>query len=129
MNFISNLGIGNVSVKSRRWTWKTGTLAILLLLFIVTNPELRAVLLVFNGLGFELVVFLIGLQLRSFIPASGILAAQARIFLCVAVYAVLRAVTRALGILAPPGRATFGLSTFLFALSKSLWCPLIKSGR
>jgi hypothetical protein len=128
MNFISNLlGIGKVSVESRRWTWKTETLAILLLLLIVTNPELRAALLVFNGLGLELVVFLIGLQLRSFMPASGILATQVRTFLCVAVYAILRAATRAMATLAPPGRAMFGLSTFLFVLSTNLWCPLIKS--
>jgi len=60
----------------RRWTWKTGTVVILLLLFILMNPELRAFLLVINGMGLELMILLFGLQLRSLMPTSGILAMQ-----------------------------------------------------
>jgi hypothetical protein len=112
----------------RRWTWKSTTVAILLALFLVLNPELRALLLVINGLGLELVIFLIGLQLRSLRPTVGILAMQVGTFLCGAVYKAFRGATRALALLAPPGRATFGLSAFLFVLSHNLWCPLLKSG-
>jgi hypothetical protein len=112
----------------RRWTWKTASVAILLLLIVVTNPELRAYLLLVNGVGLELMIFLIVLQLRFLIPSSGMLTMRAGTWLCLAVYAACRGATRTLALLALLARsATTGMSAFLLVLSHNLWCPLRNS--
>lgn len=61
--------------------------------------------------------------------AAGICLMQVKGSLCGPAYTALRGTTRAMALLALPGRATIGLSAFLFVLSHNLTCPLGKSDR
>jgi hypothetical protein len=97
-----------------------GTVAVLLVLLLVMNPELRAFLLLANFIGLDLMIFFIVIQLRYLLPAISL----HRSFLCVAGYTALRVTTRTIGLLlAPADRATAGVTTLLFVLSKNMWCP------
>ena len=51
------------------WINKYGTLAILLMLLVVVNPELQAFLLLTNFIGLDLMIFFIAIQLRFLLPA------------------------------------------------------------
>ena len=105
----------------RPWINRYGTVAVLLMLLLVVNPELQAFLLVANYIGLDLMIFFIAVQLRYLLPA---IPSHPRTFLCVAGYTVLRVTTRAIGLLLTPvHRATAGLTTLLFVLSKNMWCP------
>jgi hypothetical protein len=112
----------------RRLGGWSGSAVILLALVLVMNPGLRAFLLIVNGLGLELTVLLFALQLRSLMPAVGIMTMQIARSLCGAAYTALRGAIRAVVLVALPGRATLGLSTFLVVLSHNLRCPLAKPG-
>jgi hypothetical protein len=108
----------------RPWINKYGTAAVLLMLLLVMNPELRAFLLVTNFIGLDLMIFFIVIQLRFLLPALPSTQQPMRTFLCVAGYATLRFATRMIALLlAPADRATAGLTTLLFVLSKKMWCP------
>jgi len=113
----------------RRWIGKREAAVTLIALCLVINPELRALLLLASGLGLELTIFVIVLQLRSLITAAGIAMMQVARSLCGPAYTALRGTTRAMALLALPVRATIGLSTFLFVLSHNLSCPLAKPHR
>jgi hypothetical protein len=113
----------------RPWINKYGTVAVLLMLLLVMNPELRAFLLVANFIGLDLVIFFFAIQLRYLLPAAPSFPHQMRTFLCVASYTTLRVTTRMIALLlAPAGRVTTGLTTLLFVLSKNMWCPKLKQG-
>jgi hypothetical protein len=108
----------------RPWINRYGTVAVLLMLLLVINPELQAFLLVTNFLGLDLMIFFIAIQLRYLLPAVSSLPQQMPAFLCVASYTTLRVTTRMIGLLlAPACRVTAGLTTLLFVLSKNMWCP------
>jgi hypothetical protein len=110
------------SMNRRPWINRYGTGAVLLILLLVMNPELRAFLLLANFIGLDLMIFCIVIQLRYLLPA--IPSYQMSRFLCVAGYTALRVTTRTIGLLlAPAERATAGLTTLLFVLSKNMWCP------
>jgi hypothetical protein len=119
-------------MNSRSWINKYGTVAVLLMLLFVLNPELRAFLLVANFMGLDLMIFLFAIQLRYVLSAAPLFSNQMSIFLCLASYATARAMTRAMtrtmALLLAPCRATAGLTTFLFILSKNVWCPTLKQG-
>ncbi len=109
------------------WIDKYGTVAVLLMLLMVTNPELRAFLLLTNYIGADLMIFFIAIQLRYLLPAVPSFLHTMRAFLCVAGYTTLRFATRMTALLLAPGdRATAGLTTLLFVLSKNMWCPTLK---
>jgi hypothetical protein len=55
-------------MNTRRWEWRLADLAILFALFFVLNPELRAFLFLVDFLSLELILFLVLIQLRSFLP-------------------------------------------------------------
>ena len=105
------------------WTNKYGTVAVLLLLLFVMNPELRALLLLANFIGLDLLIFFIVIQLRYLLPAIPSYPYQMRTFACVASYATLRVTTRTIALLLAPARVSGGLTTLLFVLSKNMWCP------
>ena len=108
----------------RPWINKYGTVAVLLMLLFVMNPELRAFLLLTNFIGPDLMIFFIAIQLRYLLPAVLSIQHPMRTFLCVASYTTLRFATRLIALLlAPADRATAGLTTLLFVLSKNMWCP------
>jgi len=112
----------------RSCTWKTAAIVVLLALFFIMNPELRAVLLFVDEFGLELMILLLAVQLRVVLPVAAAIKTHVARALCAPAFAVLRGLTRALALLLPPGRAvTFGLSTYLYVLSHNLWCPLGKS--
>jgi hypothetical protein len=114
-------------MNQRPWINKYGSVAVLLLLLLIMNPELRAFLLLANFIGLDLMVFLIAMQLWYLLPAVASIQHPMRTFLCVASYATLRFATRMIALLlAPADRATAGLTTLLFVLSKNLWCPTRK---
>jgi hypothetical protein len=46
------------------WINRHGTVAVLLMLLLVMNPELRAFLLLANFIGLDLMIFLIAIQLQ-----------------------------------------------------------------
>jgi hypothetical protein len=105
------------------WINKYGTVAVLLMLLLVTTPELRAFLLLANFIGLDLMIFFLAIQLRYMLPALPSFQHPMRIFLCVASYTTLRFATRMIVLLlAPANRATEGLTTWLFVLSKNMWC-------
>ena len=107
----------------RPWINRYGTVAVLLMLLLVMNPELRAFLLVTNYIGFDLMMFFIALQLRHLLPAIFAYRFQPGSLLCVAGYSALRVTTRAIGLLLMPVRVSGALTTLLFVLSKNMWCP------
>jgi hypothetical protein len=100
-----------------------GTVAVLLMLLLVMNPELRAFLLLANFIGLDLMIFFIVIQLRHLLPAIPSYRSQLGGFLCVASYTALRITTRTIGLLLAPARVSGALTTLLFALSKNMWCP------
>ena len=112
----------------RPWINRYGTLAVLLMLLLVMNPELRAFLLVANFIGLDLMIFFIVIQLRYLLPAVASFPHQMRTFLCVAGYTTLRITTRMFALLLAPAGVTAGLNTLLFVLSKNMWCPRLKQG-
>ena len=111
----------------RPWINKYGTVAVLLMLLFVMNPELRAFLLLTNFIGLDLMIFFIAIQLRYSLPAVPSIHQPMRTLVCVASYTTLRFATRMIALLlAPADRATAGLTTLLFVLSKNMWCPTLK---
>ena len=68
----------------RPWINKYGTVAVLLMLLLVMNPELRAFLLLTNFIGLDLMIFFIAIQLRYLLPAVPSFLHPMRTFLCVA---------------------------------------------
>jgi hypothetical protein len=114
-------------MNSRPWINRYGTVAILLMLLLVMNPELRVFLLVTNFIGLDLMIFFIAIQLRDLLPAVALFPHQIRTFPCVASYTTLRVTTRMIALLlAPASNATAGLTTLLFVLSKNMWCPKLE---
>ena len=107
-----------------RWINRYGTVAVLVMLLLVMNPELRAFLLLANFIGLDMMIFFIVIQLRHSLPAIRSYPYPIRTFVCVASYGALRVTTRTIGLLlVPANRATAGLTTLLFVLSKNMWCP------
>jgi hypothetical protein len=109
--------------RMNRWINRYGTVAVLLMLLLVMNPELRAFLLLANFIGLDLMIFFVIIQLRISLPAIASYPYQMGRFLCVASYAALRVTTRTIGLLLAPARVSGSLSTLLFVLSKNMWCP------
>jgi hypothetical protein len=112
----------------RPWINRYGTVAVLLLLLLVMNPELRAFLLLANFIGLDLMIFFVVIQLRNLLPAIPSYPCQMRTFVCVASYTALRVTTRTIALLLAPARVSGGLTTLLFVLSKNMWCPEQKQG-
>jgi hypothetical protein len=111
------------------WINKYGTVAVLLMILFVMNPELREFLLVANLIGLDLMIFFIAIQLRELLAALPSFSHQMRRYLCVATYSTLRVTTRMITLLlAPAGRVGSGLTTLLFVLSTNMWCPNLKHG-
>jgi hypothetical protein len=104
------------------WIKKYGIVAVLLMLLLVMNLELRAFLLLANFIGLDLMIFFFVIQLRNLLPAIPSYSHQMRSFLCVASYTTLRVATRTIALLLAPARVSGGLTTLLFALSKNMWC-------
>jgi hypothetical protein len=88
------------------WINRYGTVAVLLMLLLVMNPELRAFLLLANFIGLDLMIFFIAIQLRYLLPAIPSNPHQLGRFLCVASYTALRVTTRTIGLLLAPARVS-----------------------
>jgi hypothetical protein len=110
-------------MNQRPWINRYGSVAVLVMLLLVVNPELQAFLLVANYIGLDLMIFFIAIQLRHLLPAIPSYRSQMGTFMCVAGYTALRVTTRTIGLLLAPARVTGGLTTLLFVLSKNMWCP------
>jgi hypothetical protein len=100
-----------------------GSIAVLLMLLLVIDPELRAFLLVANFIGVDLMMFFIVIQLQSLLLTIPSNLNPMRAFLCAAGYTTLRVTTRVAALLLAPARVSGGLATLLFVLSKNMWCP------
>ena len=109
--------------RMNRWINRYGTVAVLLMLLLVMNPELRAFLLLANFIGLDLMIFFIVIQLRHLLRTIPSYRYQMGSILCVTSYTALRVTTRTIGLLLAPARVTGGLTTLLFVLSKNMWCP------
>lgn len=109
-------------MKTPRWNWKIAALVILAALVLVTSPELRALLLVVDALGLELVLFLVAVQLRGFLPIIRSVLVSVGSRCCAASIAGLRLLLRIFGAVLP-GRAMPGMSTLLYVWSANWWCP------
>ena len=107
----------------RPWINRYGTVAVLLMLLLVMNPEVRAFLLLANFIGLDLMIFFFVIQLQYLLPVIASTLNQMGSFLCVAGYTALRVTTRTIGLLLAPVRVSGGLTTSLFILSKNMWCP------
>jgi hypothetical protein len=110
----------------RPWLNRYGSLAVLLALLFVLNPELRAFLFVTNFIGVDLMIFLIAIQLRVELLAIRTFPYPLRTTLCVAGYASLSLVTRLVGVLLAAARVTTALTGWLFVVSTDLHCPLLR---
>jgi hypothetical protein len=119
----SSLAKGIERMNRHPWINRYGTVAVLLMLLVVMNPELRAFLLLANFIGLDLMIFFIVIQLRYLLPAIPRCPRQMGRFLCVASYTALRVTTRTIGLLLAPARVSGALTTLLFVLSKNMWCP------
>jgi hypothetical protein len=119
----SSLAKGIERMNRHPWINRYGTVAVLLMLLVVMNPELRAFLLLANFIGLDLMIFFIVIQLRYLLPAIPRYPRQMGRFLCVASYTALRVTTRTIGLLLAPARVSGALTTLLFVLSKNMWCP------
>jgi hypothetical protein len=108
-------------MNSRAWINKSGTVAVLLLLLFVLNPELRAFLLVANFIGVDLMILLFAIQLRSVLSMAPLFSNHVRTFVCRASYTTARIMTRTIALLLAPCRVAAGVTTFLFILSINLW--------
>jgi hypothetical protein len=104
-----------------------GTVAVLLMLLLVMNPELRAFLLVTNFIGVDLMIFLIAIQLRYALPAIPRCPHQMRSFLCAASLTTIRVTIRMIALLLVPSRISVGLTTLLCVVSRDRWCPKPRS--
>jgi hypothetical protein len=102
---------------------RCGTVAVLLMLLLVMNPELRAFLLLANFIGLDLMIFFVVIQLRYLRPAIPSFPYPMGSFLCVAGYPAMRVTTRTIGLLLAPARVSGALATLFFVLSKNMWCP------
>jgi hypothetical protein len=110
-------------MSSRPWINRYGTVAILVMLLFLMNPEVRSFLLLANFIGLDLLIFFFVIQLRILLPAITSYPYRTRSLLCVASYTALRVTTRAIGLLLAPARVSGSLTTLLFVLSKNMWCP------
>jgi hypothetical protein len=52
-----------------RWEFRVAAFAILVGILIVANPELRVLLILADALGLELVILILAIQLRGWLPA------------------------------------------------------------
>jgi hypothetical protein len=119
----SSLAEGIKRMNRRPWINRYGTVAILVMLLLVMNPELRAFLLLANFIGLDLMIFFIIIQLRYLVPAISSYRYPVGGFVCVASYTALRVTTRTIGLLLAPARVSGAFTTLLFVLSKNMWCP------
>ena len=110
-------------MNTRRWEWRLADLAILCALLLVINPELRALLLLVDFLSLELTLFLLLIQLRSFLPIVAVALVSISKWSCVTAFAAFRGILRVFGAILH-SRTLNALSTFLFVVSQNLWCPL-----
>jgi hypothetical protein len=124
----SSLAEGIKRMNRHPWINRYGTVAVLVMLLLVMNPELRAFLLLANFIGLDLMIFFILIRLRYLLPAIPSNLNQTGSFLCVASYTALRVTTRTIGLLLAPARVSGSLTTLLFVLSKNMWCPRQKQG-
>jgi hypothetical protein len=122
-HFFGFLADGIKRMNRRPWINRYGTVAVLLMLLLVMNPELRAFLLLANFIGLDLMIFFIVIQLRYLLPAIPSYPYPIGTFVCVASYTALRVTTRTIGLLLAPARVSGSLTTLLFVLSKNMWCP------
>jgi hypothetical protein len=122
-HFFGFLAEGIKRMNRHPWINRYGTAAILLLLLLVMNPELRAFLLLANFIGLDLMIFFIVIQLRHWMPAIPSCRYPMGSVLCVASYTALRVTTRTIGLLLAPARVSGALTTLLFVLSKNMWRP------
>jgi hypothetical protein len=107
----------------RPWINKYGTVAVLLMVLLVMNPELRAFLLLANFIGVDLVMFFVVIQLQHLLLTIPSNLNPLRAFLCVSGYGALRVTTRIAALLLAPARVSGDFATLLFVLSKNMWCP------
>jgi hypothetical protein len=107
----------------RPWIERYGTVAVLVMLLLVMDPELRAFLLLANFIGVDLVIFFIVIQLQNLLLTIPAHLNPMRSFLCVVGYTALRVTTRSVALLLAPVRVSGDLATSLFVLSKNMWCP------
>lgn len=76
-----------------------------------------------DSLGLELVVMLLAIQLRTFLPVTAIALVSASAWSCAVAFSILRGCIRLVGALLP-ARASTGVSILLYVISRNLWCPV-----
>jgi hypothetical protein len=112
-----------MNVKTRRWEWTLADLAILGLLLFVINPELQVFLLMVDFLSLELFLFLVLIQLRSFLPIASVAINSTGKWSCILSFAAFRGILRVFcALLTAPAMSALSVLTFVW--SQNLWCPL-----
>jgi hypothetical protein len=81
-----------------RWINTYGTVAVLLMLLLVMNPEVRAFLLLADFIGLDLMIFFIVIQMRELLPAIPSYRYQLGRSQCLVGYTALRVTTRTIGL-------------------------------
>ena len=59
-------------MKLPKWNARIGALAVAVALILVLNPEVRALLLIANTFGLEVIALLVVTQIRAFVPIVGV---------------------------------------------------------
>ncbi len=111
-------------MNKRSWKSYLGTVASVVAIAIVVNPELRALLLVANALGLEALLLLLATQFRTFWPMLRIAAEPALLAFCNLSSLIAQAAIRAFPVLLPFRPFGLLLCPLLLVLSYGLRCPI-----
>lgn len=112
-----------MNLNQRRREWNLADWAILVALLFVINPELQVFLLLVDYLSLELFLILLLIQWRSIMPVIRLALESTGKWSCMTSFAALRGILRVFVALLSEGTLS-GFSTWLFVLSRNLWCPL-----
>lgn len=106
------------------WKSNLGTAALLVAIVVVVNPELRALLLVADALGLEVVLLLIATQFRVLWSMLRVAADPIVRVFCKSSFLVARAAMRTFPVLLPFRPFGALLCPLLLVLSYGLRCPV-----
>jgi len=109
-------------LKLDSWKSKLGTGAVVVALFIVVHPELRALLLFADVVGLEIIVLLVVTQLRALWPVLRIVGGPASALSCGVASTFARSVLRVFPVVLPFRPLAFLFCPALLAVPYGLRC-------
>ena len=105
-----------------KWKSRLGAAALLVVLVLVVNPELRALLMLADAFGLEALLILVIAQWRSYTPALIAVLRSSLAVTCRATFTGLGLTTRTIGLFSPRGVVTHLLQWSFAAVTQDLEC-------